>query len=390
MAFMHTRYPYSLNDHDYGEFTDELEQFLSDDRSEPNRPDQWVADQQATGSTYRTKLDEMNLALAEQKTTTSAIKIIVKRMDEKLRWMRNILPTLGDESILLPFGMDKEVPKTYAEMKDYADTANSHWQTVKGDALFAPVKTLCDELDSIITDFETNRAAQETAAGEYEQRNNEKDNAREAHHIIERKIFDWYASFHPDGQDDWWTMTPWGKAPEKEEEKIPAPKGLLYDEMRNTFSWQAVPEATGYELEVKKVATGETTTYELQSNHQKAELAKGEYRAKVRAVKKSSPSQHSDWSKEIAFAIEFAAPKYLKYNAGQHEFSWDSVPGATLYQLVQDSVGNMLYMGAGTSFEYKFEGEHKFRIRALDDETKKWGEWSEWENVGAGLKPAQI
>ena len=161
---------------------------------------------------------------------------------------------------------------------------------------------------------------------------------------------------------------------------LPAPTMLMYDEMRNTFTWQAVPEATGYELEIKN-KQGETTTYEMQRNHQKAELAKGKYRAKVRAIKEASPREQSDWSVEIEFAIEFAAPKYFKYNPGQHEFSWDAVAGATLYQLVQDSVGNMLYMGAGTSFEYKFEGEHKFRVRALNDETGKWGQWSEWLEV---------
>jgi hypothetical protein len=55
-------------------------------------------------------------------------------------------------------------------------------------------------------------AAWRPAAGEYSQRQNEKDLAREAHHEVERDIFTIYTGTYPDPYDDYWTNTPWGKA----------------------------------------------------------------------------------------------------------------------------------------------------------------------------------
>jgi len=54
MSFQHARKPDLLSDSDYGEFTLAVEEFLSDDRSLPNRPTHLVAGQIAAGLAFRT------------------------------------------------------------------------------------------------------------------------------------------------------------------------------------------------------------------------------------------------------------------------------------------------------------------------------------------------
>jgi len=222
MSLQHARKPSLLSDSDYGEQTDIIEKFLADDRSLPNRPTHLVAGQAAKGLAFRQALDAMNTALGYRKEASDTIKDTVAAMDELLRWMRNILPTLSDESILLPFGLDTKIPDGYAELKDRADMVDAHWQTVKLEPLFAPVAVRVNELAPLISTYETAREAQIVLTGEYEQRQNEKDIARAAHHEIERLIFNWYASYYPDGQHIYWENTPWGKAPLKPGE-VPEP-----------------------------------------------------------------------------------------------------------------------------------------------------------------------
>lgn len=118
MSLQHSRDPYSMGDFDYGEFTQELNDFLSDDRSLPHRPEHLVAEQAAKGVTFRNSLDAMNAALAARKTASDTISETVEGLYAKLRWMQTILPTLSDETILIPFGLDKSIPDKYAEMKD--------------------------------------------------------------------------------------------------------------------------------------------------------------------------------------------------------------------------------------------------------------------------------
>jgi|GEM_PF-2502205 len=208
----HSRKPWLLADSEFGEFTLAMDEFFLDDRSMPNRPDHLVADIASKGLLFRQKLDEMNAALATRKTASNLIESSVKSMDGLIRWAKNILPTLADESILLPFGLDRDIPRDYAAIKDYADTVDVYWQTVKLEPLYAPVALRMNELATLIAAYETGRADQTTADGEYSQRQNEKDIARADYNEIERRAFNWYAAYYTDGQDIYWEQTPWGKA----------------------------------------------------------------------------------------------------------------------------------------------------------------------------------
>ena len=162
-----------------------------------------------------------------------------------------------------------------------------------------------------------------------------------------------------------------------------APKMLMFDQMRTMFSWQSVTGATSYKLEVKNIATQEIFGNITPANKQYYELAKGSYSAKVCALKETDPQQVSAWSVEIAVVIEFAAPGNLKYNPGQKEFSWGVIAGATLYQLVQQGAPEDIYLGTDITFQHEFVGGGKFRVRAVNDETSSWGEWSAWLTVSA-------
>ena len=245
MAFLHSRTPEWLPDSDYGEFTLSTEEFLGDDRSLPNRPTQWVADQAVAGLAFRNALDAMNFALATRKGASDTIENTIKAMKQKLSWMRNILPTLIEPGIMKLFGFDEKIPTLYAEIKDYADTADAYWQTVKLEPLYAPVSAGCNDLAPLLAIYDSARAIQVTSDGEYNQRQNEKVSAREAHHIIERKIFNWYAANYPDGQDQYWTQTPWGMAYTVAQPGEGEPVGAFPDKVSNMKVEKANPPQSG-------------------------------------------------------------------------------------------------------------------------------------------------
>ena len=133
MAIQHIRRPYRLDDDDYGEFCTILAEYLGDDRSLPNRPTQLVAQQSAQGTAFNTILDAYNSAKNTRDVASQNVTNAMKAMVEKLRWMQIILPTLtpGNEEILVQFGLDAPIPTSYAEVKNYADAVDVHWQTVR-------------------------------------------------------------------------------------------------------------------------------------------------------------------------------------------------------------------------------------------------------------------
>ena len=82
---VHVREPYTLDDHKYGEWSLDFNEFLGDDRSLPHRPTHLVADIAAKGLAFRLALDAMNTALANRKTASDLIKNTVEDMEKLLR-----------------------------------------------------------------------------------------------------------------------------------------------------------------------------------------------------------------------------------------------------------------------------------------------------------------
>jgi len=200
---------------------------------------------------------------------------------------------------------------------------------------------------------------------------------------------EWLYSMVPQARHDeileFYGLKPLKHTPHKPHEVFPAPQFLMFDQMRTMFSWQSVAGATAYKLEIKNTGTQQVFGDTTPANKLYIELAKGDYAAKVRALKETDPQQVSDWSVEIPVVIEFAAPGNLKYNPAPHKFSWDAVlsQSALLYQLVQQGAADDIYLGAATTFVYPFVGTAKFRVRAGNEAEGKWGEWTNWLAVSA-------
>ena len=379
MGLQHVRDPSRLDNSDYGEFCDWVKEFLGDDRSLPHRPEHMVAEQITLADNYNVKLDAYKSARDGQAVAKQNMDNALKALRQKLRWMQIILPSLtpGNDEILKGFGLHRPVPDKVADVKNYADAVWTHWQTVREEQLFAPIQAETDELGAFITAFETARESQVFYTAETAQRQNEMDTAREAHNTLERAIFTWYRGNYQDPQDNYWEQTPWGKAPEKEDDKFPAPGMLMYDMFRNDFSWQAVPEATGYELEILNKSTQEKITIETDKNQKRLELAKGDYETKVRAVKAASDTTYSKWSGDVLFVIK-PAPGQFKYNPGLKELSWDAVAGATMYEVRKDGSFAPVYLGPDTKCVLDLPaGQYKFRVRGGDEMANWWSEWSE-------------
>lgn len=253
----HVRNPYRLSDSEYQEFGNSVRQFLADQRSLPNRPEHLVQKQLSDIIVFAQKLDEYNTAISTKRDATNDFEAGVAELLKILRRMRNILPTLSDENILIPFGLDKDIPLKYAELINYCDVANTYWQTVRNDPLFLPVLNVCDQLGIAVGKCENLRALQITAIARAELLQNEKKTARDNHNDVERKIFNWYRSFYPDPKDDYWTMTPWGRTSNVPQVDIPAPKNFTLDGEFSSFSWEAVSGATKYVIERKIINENE-------------------------------------------------------------------------------------------------------------------------------------
>jgi len=164
-------------------------------------------------------------------------------------------------------------------------------------------------------------------------------------------------------------------------DKFPAPTKLIYDQFRNDFTWNPVEKATRYELEVKNKLTQEKITIKTELNQKRVPLEKGEYEAKVRAIKEASAEVASDWSDVLELSIA-EAPGHFKYNPGQHEFSWDSVAGANMYELQKEGSFAAVYLGPDTEFVLELEpGQYKFRVRAGNEIEHWWGQWTEWLEI---------
>lgn len=345
MPLTHSRKPQDLSESEYGEFTSVLQQFLSDDRSLPNRPEHLVNEQLSAGTQYRAKLDAMNLALVNQKFASEAMLKNVDDIIDKLRWMRKILTTIGGENILIEFGLDKQIPTAYSEIKDYADVVSMHWQIVRSETRFLPVQSLCDELPILVDQYSTLRSAQITAMGEYQQSTEEKNDARATHNSVERNIFTWYCAFHPNPNEEWWAKTPWGKSGGSQGNKLPAPKNLIYDAPTVRLKWETVDRATFYVIEHK--FANDTTYKEV------ARVVDNQWRMREPYIGVSNFRISAGASTDVGEScppIEIVihplgAITNFRWEAFDETLRWDSVDGATCYLLLanDEPFGELIY-----------------------------------------------
>ncbi|MCD6501673.1 hypothetical protein J7L01_03655, partial [bacterium] len=91
-----------------------------------------------------------------------------------------------------------------------AENALSYWATVALEPLFAPVVGDFTALQTLYDDCIAARDVYVATEDQREATQNSVLATREALHVIERQVFNWYRSRYPDGQDERWTNTPWG------------------------------------------------------------------------------------------------------------------------------------------------------------------------------------
>ena len=166
---------------------------------------------------------------------------------------------------------------------------------------------------------------------------------------------------------------------------LAAPSGLSVTTTLSslTLSWDSVTGATSYE--VKQGAGGAATAIASGTSHTFTGLAGGtEYTLYVRAKNSGGTSP---WS-SISATISLTAPSSLSAMAAFHSLtlSWDSVSGATSYEVKRGASGAVTAVSSGTShtFSSLFGGvEYTLYVRA-----KNGGETSPWSSVSAITKLA--
>ena len=160
-----------------------------------------------------------------------------------------------------------------------------------------------------------------------------------------------------------------------------------------TFSWNAVPDAAGYELQLADSQAGveaaPTQSVTDTSYTPSSALANEQtHYWRVRAV--DGDDQKGDWSEIHSLAVSIGAVSGLSPGDGSITedttltFSWDAVPGVAGYELqLADSTAEVeaapTQSAADTSYTpspaLANEQNHYWRVRAKDG-TEQYGSWS--------------
>jgi hypothetical protein len=219
-----TRHPYRLTDADFDTFNYvDMKIFLVGPNSLPHRPDHLVPQQAALADAFHLKLDEYLASCGVRSNATSAFGEASKTIREKLRWIKMALPSLtpGSDEILVPFGLDADIPADNDKMKNFADAVNAHWQSVRTEAIYTPFMANIDALAALFPSYVTAQANQNVAQQAAALLQNEKEDLRNQLEDVLAALIDWYRIYYKESQDEYWTQTPWGKSSGEE----PGPSG---------------------------------------------------------------------------------------------------------------------------------------------------------------------
>ena len=248
-----SRRPYHLPDDDFDTFCYvDTKGFMAGVNSLPNRPTHLVASQSALADNFHAKLDVYNAAKTVRDNATSAFDEAATAIREKLRWMQLALPGLtpGSSAILVPFGLDVDVPADNDSMKNFADSVFAHWVAVRLEPLFLPFQANIDALAPIFTAYEIAQTNQNIAQQAASLLQNEKDAIRKQCEAVLMAIIDWYRIYYKNPLDDYWTQTPFGKSSGEGEGAIGVPENLVSEIIGADVRlvWDIVEGAEAYQL----------------------------------------------------------------------------------------------------------------------------------------------
>lgn len=216
MSVEYTRDPASLSYDDYkGWIRLEVLKFLVDHEGDSDFPSHIVPDigafetmidaYDAAFDPYFTLIDQAN---AKNKLFTTAAEALA----DKLQQIKYALPTIApDPDILADFNLASGVPEDRDLLLTVAGNALTHWADVSADPMFGPVVGDFTALQTLYSDCIDARLVYVDREDQRQAAQNSVLATREALHVTERKVFNWYRSRHPNGQDEWWTNSPWGK-----------------------------------------------------------------------------------------------------------------------------------------------------------------------------------
>ena len=213
---VHTRDPLSLAYNDYkGWIRLEALKWFGDHSGDADFPSHilgglinFTAKIDAYDAAFAPYFSLIDLANARNKLYSTAADNLV----EKLQQIKYALPTIApDPEILALFNLASKIPTDRDLLQVVAENALTYWATVAIDPLFAPVVGDFVALQSLYDDYIAAQANFIATDDQREATQNLVLSTRAACHEIERKVFTWYRSRHTDGQDEWWTNSPWGK-----------------------------------------------------------------------------------------------------------------------------------------------------------------------------------
>jgi len=285
------------------------------------------------------------------------------------------------ENVLQSYGFDPgDFPRREPDIIMLAQKMQHGDDDSQGEPWALTVK-MREELDKALLAAQTLVAEIQVETGKAQEITQEQDESRARLEKLLIKAREWLYAMMPQGRHDEilevYGFKPLKETSRKSHEPFPAPGMLMYDQFRNEFSWQFVPEATGYELEILQKLSQEKITIETDKNQKRLELKQGNYETKVRAVKEASELVYSKWSGDVLFTVK-PAPGQFKYNPGQKELSWSPVAGATMYEVRKDGSFAPIYLGPDTKCVLDLPaGQYKFRVRGGDEMANWWSEWSE-------------
>ena len=228
MKTKHTRDPGSLSYDDYLYWSRfELLKWLSEHIADADFPTHIVGDL----SDLTAKIDAYETALTPYgnliELTNGRNKLYSDAADNttaKLQQIKTALPTIAPDPIILAeFNLAGPVPKDREKLYLVTKNALAHWADVSADPLFTPMVPDFTTLTALFADLTTTRDNYIDTDDQREATQNLVLSTREAIHVIERETFTWYRSRHPDGKEEWWTNTPWGRTGQGEEPSVPLP-----------------------------------------------------------------------------------------------------------------------------------------------------------------------
>ena len=149
------------------------------------------------------------------KTTYPAYDEASTPVLKRLQSFRELLPTLfgGDDAVLGEFGIAREIPRDKEDLFTMASGCIEHWNDLDDAGLppeYAPVEDMFAEFTVEYDVFQAAYTAYIAKTRDVEEAQNLFLEKREACHDAERLVFHWYKGLHLDGEDQWWTATPWG------------------------------------------------------------------------------------------------------------------------------------------------------------------------------------